>query len=99
MPNLNVTYQDMEEAANRLENGQTEIESKLDELQKQVKALVDGGYVTDTSSKQFETSYMEFNDGARKVISGLEGMGKFLKKAASTFKDADEQLAKGLNQG
>lgn len=98
MPNLNVTYQDMEDAAGRLTNGQHDIESKLTQLKSLVDSLVSGGYVTDKSSKAFDSSYAEFNDGATKTIAGLEGMSGFLKSAATALGDTDSQLASSLNK-
>jgi WXG100 family type VII secretion target len=96
MANVNVTYQDMRDAATKLRTGQHEITEKLNTLHKYVQDLVNGGYVTDRSSKQFDQSYSEFNTGAQKTIEGLDGMGGFLEAAANAFQDADEQLAKGL---
>ncbi len=96
MANVNVTYEQMSSAANRLTNGQTEIESQLSSLQNEVKQLVGSGYVTDSSSKQFEISYDEFNKGATQMIEGLTGMSKYLTTAASTFQDADSKLASAL---
>lgn len=97
--NVNVTYHDMKDAATKLRTGQHDITSKLHDLQKFVNGLVNGGYVTDRSSKQFEQSYTEFNTGATKTIEGLDGMAKFLESAADAFQQADEQLAKGLKGG
>ena len=94
--NVKVTYQDMEDAAKRLREGQADIEQKLEELKKLVDSLVNGGYVTDASSKAFDSSYTEFNTGAKKTIEGLDGMGEYLVQAAKTFREADEQLAKAL---
>ena len=34
--------------------------------------------MTDSSSKQFEAAYTEFNTGATKMIQGLTGMGQYL---------------------
>lgn len=98
MANLNVTYQDMEDAAGRLTNGQHDIETKLGELKSLVDSLVNGGYVTDKSSKAFDAAYAEFNDGATKTIAGLEGMSGFLKSAAQALGDTDSQLASALNK-
>ncbi|GAB7043023.1 MULTISPECIES: WXG100 family type VII secretion target [Catenuloplanes] len=98
MANVNVTYQEMRDAANRLTRGKEEIFSKLTELQNMVNNLVNGGYVTDASSKQFDESYREFNDGAQKMAEGLEGMGKYLTAAADTFQQADDELAKALRK-
>jgi WXG100 family type VII secretion target len=94
--NVNVTYQEMRDASNKLNSGREEILTKLSELKNLVNNLVNGGYVTDSSSKQFDQSYTEFNEGATKVIGGLEGMGKYLTAAADTFQQADDELAKAL---
>lgn len=96
MANVNVTYQEMHDAAKNLENGQHDITTKLSELKKLVDGLVGGGYVTDKSSKQFETSYTEFNTGANKMIEGLTGMSGYLKAAAQTFEKADSELSAAL---
>jgi WXG100 family type VII secretion target len=98
MANVNVTYQEMRDAANRLTRGKEDIVSKLTELRGMVNNLVNGGYVTDSSSKQFDESYQEFNDGATKMAEGLEGMGKYLTAAADTFQQADDELAKALRK-
>jgi WXG100 family type VII secretion target len=90
MPNLNVTYGEMQDAATRLVNGEQDITSKLREL----KALVD--YVTDQSSVAFGNSYQEFNDGATKTIEGLEGMSMYLNKAAEALQQTDTELANAI---
>jgi WXG100 family type VII secretion target len=94
--NLNVTYHEMSDAAARLRGGQQQIESQLQSLKQLIDSLVHGGYVTDTSSKSFDASYSDFNDGARRAIHGLEGMGHYLDRAAQTFQEADQQLAAAL---
>ncbi|MEV6341909.1 WXG100 family type VII secretion target [Actinoplanes sp. NPDC051851] len=99
MPNVNVTFQEMRDAAHKLTHGKEEILSQLHQLQTMVNGLVNGGYVTDASSKQFEQSYQEFNTGAQKMAEGLEGMGKYLTAAADTFQQADHELANALRQG
>lgn len=96
MANVNVTYEDMRGAASNLKSGQSEIESTLDKLKSLVEELVNGGYVTDKSSKAFNSSYDEFNTGARQTIEGLTGMGEYLTKAAQALEDTDEQLASAL---
>lgn len=96
MPNVNVTYEEMRSAANRLNAGREEINAKLTELQKLVNSLVNGGYVTDTSSKQFEASYQDFTAGANRTMEGLTGMSTYLNAAADTFQRADQELASRL---
>jgi WXG100 family type VII secretion target len=94
--NVNVTYADMQSAANQLRSGEQQIEADLAKLKKLIDNLVASGYVTDTSSKQFEASYTEFNTGATKMIQGLNGMGQYLDAAAKAFHETDAQLAAAL---
>ena len=98
MANVNVTYQDMNAAGDKLVQGRQEIETQLTQLKRLVDELVSAGYVTDASSKQFQASYEEFNTGVTKTIEGLNGMGQYLKTAAQTFQDADTQLASSLGR-
>lgn len=96
MPNVNVTYADMQSAANQLRAGEQQIEGDLAKLKRLIDNLVASGYVTDTSSKQFEASYTEFNSGATKMIQGPTGMGQYLDAAAKAFHETDAQLAAAL---
>lgn len=96
MADVSVSYDHLDQVAKQLTNGQQEIERQLLDLKKQVDALVSEGFVTDQSSKAFETSYLQFNDGISKTVAGLEGLSGFLTKAASTFRDSDQGLAQGL---
>ena len=98
MANLNVTYGDMQTAASQLRSGETQINSDLARLKKLIDNLVASGYVTDSSSRQFQASYEEFNSGATKMIAGLNGMGQYLDTAAKAFHETDAQLASALKQ-
>src|ERR1700677_740615 len=96
VPNLNVTYGDMQSAASQLRAGEQQINSDLIRLKKLIDNLVVSGYITDSSSKQFQASYEEFNSGATKMIAGLNGMGQYLDAAAKAFQETDTQLASAL---
>jgi WXG100 family type VII secretion target len=98
VPNVNVTYAEMQSAANQLRSGEQQIEGDLAKLKKLIDNLVASGYVTDSSSKQFESSYTEFTTGATKMIQGLNGMGQYLDSAAKAFQETDTQLAAALKQ-
>lgn len=98
MPNVNVTYAEMQAAARQLQSGEQTIEGDLTRLKNLVDNLVAGGYVTDTSSKRFEESYTQFHAGATKMLQGLTGMGQYLDAAAKAFGDTDAQLAASLRQ-
>ena len=98
VPNVNVTYAEMQSAATRLNAGENQINGDLTNLQNMINQLVQGGYVTDTSSKQFEQSYTEFTQGARKMMDGLNGMASYLNAAAKAFQETDTQLAAALKK-
>jgi WXG100 family type VII secretion target len=96
VPNLNVTYAEMQSAASQLRSGESQIEADLVRLKRLIENLVASGYVTDSSSKRFEASYAEFDSGATKMIQGLTGMGQYLDAAAKAFAETDTQLAAAL---
>lgn len=96
MANVNVTYQEMQDQASKLQNARQEIDSYLTQLKGQVDGLVSSGFVTDSASGAFQTSYDEFTNGAKKTIEGLEGMAQYLQQAADAFRDVDTQLGSAL---
>lgn len=98
MANVAVTYEEMRNAGKQLQAGKNDIETRLGQLKSQVDQLVAGGYVTDASSKQFQSSYEEFDKGARQTIDGLEGMNSYLNSAADAFQQTDQQLSQQLNR-
>ncbi|WP_201931758.1 WXG100 family type VII secretion target [Nocardioides donggukensis] len=91
-----MTYEEMKSQATKLAAGRQEIESKLNELKGQVDSLVSGGFVTDSASAAFQSSYDEFSKGASQTIEGLDGMGNYLNKAAEAFQSVDSELASAL---
>lgn len=98
MANVSVSYQEMESAGDRLAAGRTEIDASLSALQHQVESLVSSGFVTDSSSGAFLESYLAFTTGCRQTVEGLDGMALYLRNAAATFRDADQQLAGALRR-
>lgn len=96
MPNVNVTYGEMQSAARQLQAGERTIQSDLTKLKRLIDGLVSGGYVTDVSSRRFQESYTQFNTGATRMIQGLTGMGQYLDAAAKAFSETDTQLAAQL---
>ncbi|MFD6445548.1 WXG100 family type VII secretion target, partial [Promicromonospora sp. NPDC060204] len=54
MANINVTFQQMEDASQRMKQEADDMQHKLDQLRSMVDNLVQDGYVTDKSSKRFD---------------------------------------------
>jgi len=96
MANVNVTYQEMRDAATKLNAGKDEINQKLQELKTYIGNLVSSGFVTDQASVKFNETYTNFTTGATQTISALEGLASYLTQAAQAMSDTDQQLAAGL---
>ena len=90
MPDVNVTYEQMESAAQRISAGQEEITSQLTQLKAMVDDLVESGFVTDIASKAFSEAYTEFNTAVNQTIEGLEVMKTYLKNTAEKFRETDQ---------
>lgn len=96
MANIDVSYQEMRDAATRLTAGQDEITTRLGELRSFIDQLVSSGFVTDQASVAFGESYRKFTQGATDTVAALTSLGEYLRAAAATLEDADAQLAAGL---
>ncbi|MDR1213028.1 MAG: WXG100 family type VII secretion target, partial [Propionibacteriaceae bacterium] len=57
MANVNVTYDEMRQAATTLESGESDINSELTRLQSYIQNLVSSGFVTDAASVSFNDAY------------------------------------------
>lgn len=96
MANLNVSYQEMTDAAARLAAGEQEIGRQLAELRAFVEGLISSGFVTDQASVAFGEANLQFTQGATATMQGLTALGDYLRRAATTLADTDTQLAAGL---
>jgi WXG100 family type VII secretion target len=93
---MNVTYAEMNSAAQRLTAGENTIDSELGNLKSLIDELVSSGFVTDSASGAFHGAYEQFTTGARQVISGLTQMSTYLNKAAQTIEETDQALARAI---
>ena len=96
MANLNVTYDDLRQAAQRLTAGQDDLNNKLIELSNLVDNLTSNGFQAERSSAAYRESFEQFSTGTRNAINGLEGLSKFLISAADALQQTDEGLASGI---
>lgn len=93
---LDIEYGSMRDVAAALTSAQSDVETKLADLRRQVDDLVAEGYVTDASSAEFAAVYRELAEGIGKTVGGMSGLAGFLTKAASTFQETDQKLARSL---
>jgi WXG100 family type VII secretion target len=89
-----VDYQELQRSASQLKSGQQDIESQLGRLKSMIDSLVSSGFVTDQASGRFQQSYDQWNNGAKNVIQGLQGMSSFLEKAIAQHQQLDSELSK-----
>lgn len=97
MANITVSYDELVAAATKLNTGRGEIIEKLRELQQQIQSLVSSGFVTDTASKKFETSYNEYTTSANTVVEKLTEIQQFIQDVARAHQDMDAQIASRIN--
>jgi WXG100 family type VII secretion target len=93
MPNVNVSYQEMQFQAAKLRAEHQETSSRLHSMQSDIEGLVSTGFVTDSASGQFAAAYDTFNRGAQQALEGLEAMATYLDQAANAFETVDTELA------
>ncbi|WP_168626560.1 MULTISPECIES: WXG100 family type VII secretion target [unclassified Cryobacterium] len=96
MANLNVTYDDLRDAAQRLLAGRDDLNAKLTELSNLVQNLTANGFQAEQSSAAYRDSYEQFTSGTRTAIDGLEGLSQFLVAAADALQQTDEGLANAI---
>jgi WXG100 family type VII secretion target len=96
MANVNVSYDEMRSAADRLVAGQGDITAKLNELKGYIGTLIGSGFVTDQASVAFGETYGEFTTNSTQLIGNLTDLGGYLRKAAQTLQETDAALAGGL---
>jgi WXG100 family type VII secretion target len=97
MPDVNVTYDDMENAATRMTSAHDEITTQLTALLAMVDGLVESGFKTDVASGSFHDAYTEFNTGVKQTIEGLDVMSKYLVAVADKFREADASGTININ--
>jgi WXG100 family type VII secretion target len=96
MANLNVTYDDLRDVAQRLNVGKDDLHQKLTELSNLVNSLTANGFQAEQSSVAYRDSFEQFRTGTGSAIDGLEGLSKFLISAANALQQTDEGLANAI---
>lgn len=93
MANINVTYDEMDQQATRLEQSRDSITQQLQQSQSQVRNLVSSGFVTDSASGAFETSVTDFVTSANRTIETLGTLASNLRSMANAYRETDQQIA------
>jgi WXG100 family type VII secretion target len=98
MANLNITYAEMSDSANRMRNNKTDIDDKLNECKTIVDNLTSDGFVTEQASGKFDEVHTEFVTSANQAMDTLDTLSQWLDKAVDAMREMDSQLSGSLNQ-
>ncbi|HWR86564.1 MAG TPA: WXG100 family type VII secretion target [Rhodoglobus sp.] len=93
MSNINVSYDSINNAAARLDQGRDELNLKVQELNTLINNLVSDGFVTSQASGAYQSAFEQYSSGARQTIDGLTGLSDFLRRTAQTLQETDQAIA------
>ena len=96
MANMNVTFGEMNDAANRLENERQQLVDQLTTLKAFIQNLVSSGFVTDQASGAFNESYQSFTTAATTTVNNLTQISQNLRTTAQVLQDTDQEIAARL---
>lgn len=90
MPDVNMTYAEMQNAASRMTSTHEDMTTQLGTLRAMVDDLVENGFKTDVASGKFHEAYTEFNTGVLQTLEGLQEMSRYLVSTAERFREIDQ---------
>ena len=96
MSNINVSYDSINNAAGRLEQGRDDLTTKMQELNTLINQLVGDGFVTSQASGANQAAFENYSNGAKQTIEGLTGLSNFLRKTAQTLQETDQAIASSI---
>lgn len=96
MSNINVSYDSINNAAGRLDQGRDELTMKVQELNALINNLVGEGFVTSQASGAYQAAFETYSNGAKQTIDGLTGLSNFLRKTAQTLQETDQAIASAI---
>jgi len=96
MANMNVTFEEMTAAADRLTTGRDQLTDQLTQLRAFIQNLVSSGFVTDQASGAFNQSYEKFTTAATTTVENLTQISLNLRTTAQVLRDTDTELAARL---
>ena len=71
MSNINVSYDSINNAASRLDQGRDELTMKVQELNALINSLVGEGFVTSQASGAYQAAFENYSNGAKQTIFNL----------------------------
>lgn len=98
MANVNVTYQELEDAARYLLAGENDLKSKFADLKSRIDSLTSSGFVTDQASGQYSETYNTFTTNMNNAVSALDTLSNYLLQASQAMQNTDQHLSQQFSQ-
>ncbi|WP_125100794.1 WXG100 family type VII secretion target [Leucobacter chromiireducens] len=93
MPNISVSFEEIEQVAGDLGRGHGEIARELARMTGRIEQLLSAGFVTDQASGKFREAYLRISTAANTINDELHDVRAFLTGTATVLRDTDAQLA------
>lgn len=98
MANVNVTYQELEDAARYLLAGESDLKAKFADLKARIDGLTSSGFVTDQASGTYSETYTTFTTNMNTAVSALDTLSHYLLQASQAMQSTDQQLSQQFSQ-
>jgi WXG100 family type VII secretion target len=95
MAQIVVTADELDNVANQLNNGASDVLQQFNVLKSAVDNLVSGGW-QGSASQSYQETYTQWNQGAQQVHEALTQISQMLHGAATTYRDTEASLTSQL---
>lgn len=96
MANLNVTYDELTRVAGLIDSGRDALNQQMQDLGRAVDELISNGFQTDAASGAYNEQFDDYTVKTTQAIEALTGFAEFLRQAASSMQETDNQLSSAI---
>jgi uncharacterized protein YukE len=93
MSDITLNYDDIDDAASKLEDGQTAIVDLIDELQDLISELTDGGFNTNQASGAYLDTFTDLAQQLKEASDAIPAAAQSLRAIKDMFDDTDSSAA------
>jgi WXG100 family type VII secretion target len=95
MADINLDYDGVIQAANRLRTGKGQLDQKLTQMKSMIDNLISSQFKTTQASGKLGEAFGRFTQAAQKSVESLEGMASYLDSVKRQHEELDQNLASG----
>lgn len=93
MSDITLSYDDIDDAAQKLEDGQTAIVDLIDELNDLIEELTEGGFKTNASSGAYADTFRDLATQLKEASDAIPAAAQSLRGIKDMFDDTDQSAA------